>query len=211
MEIEDVVKLFAKGRVAESRELVQRSIDQGEDVQVLLNEKLIKAMEQIGEKFSVGELFLPEMMVSARCMQACLAVLKPELSKITDSVGETVVIGTVQGDLHDIGKNLVALMLEGGGFTVFDIGVDVSAEKFVLAAKEHGAKIVCLSSLLTTTMARMRDVIDALRASDIGAEVKILVGGAPVSQDYADRVGADGFAPDAGKVVKKAKEVLGIV
>ncbi|MBK5102768.1 MAG: corrinoid protein [Burkholderiales bacterium] len=210
MNTEQVVALFTKGKVAESTKLVQESIDRGDDVELILNQVLIKAMEQIGDKFSEGTIFLPEMMVSARCMQACLLILKPLLNSGAGSSGEIVVIGTVKGDLHDIGKNLVATMLEGGGFRVFDIGIDISVDKYVQAAQEHNARIVCLSSLLTSTMPYMRQVIEGLRASPVGGNIKIMVGGAPVNEDYARKIGADGFAPDAGMAVKKAKELLGL-
>lgn len=208
MDIQTIVALFTKGRVAESTKLVQESIDKGEDVEIILNQVLIKAMEQIGDRFSDGTIFLPEMMVSARCMQACLVILKPLLNRGEGSSGEIVVIGTVKGDLHDIGKNLVATMLEGGGFRVFDIGIDISVEKYVQAAQEHNARIVCLSSLLTSTMPYMLQVIEGLRASPVGGNIKIMVGGAPVNEDYAQKIGADGFARDAGMAVKKAKELL---
>ncbi|MCL4745025.1 MAG: corrinoid protein [Burkholderiaceae bacterium] len=207
MEPDQVVALFIKGKLAASKKLVHECIDDGEDVELILK-KLIKAMELVGDQFAAGDIFLPEMMVSARCMQACLAILKPLLNKGQGSDGEIVVIGTVKGDLHDIGKNLVAMMFEGGGFEVIDIGVDVPAERFVQAALEHKARLVCLSSLLTSTMPYMRQVIDAFKASPIAAQVKIMVGGAPVNQDFASKIGADGFTLDAGTAVKKAKELL---
>jgi 5-methyltetrahydrofolate--homocysteine methyltransferase len=162
----------------------------------------------VGEKFKNGEYFVPEVLVAARAMKAAMELLRPLLAASDVEPIGTVVIGTVRGDLHDIGKNLVAMMLEGAGFRVVDLGVDVPAEKFIEAAREHNAEIVGMSALLTTTMTYMPEVIKALEAEGIRNRVKVIVGGAPVTQEWADQIGADGYAPDAASAVDKCKELL---
>ena len=206
---EQFLQAFMKGRLEEVRTMVQGALDGGEKADTLLNEGLIKAMDQIGHKFSAGEIYLPEMLVAARCMHAALAILKPILSKSAASAGAKVIIGTVKGDLHDIGKNLVGMMLEGGGFEIVDIGVDAPPEKFVQAAKEHKAKIVAMSALLTTTMNQMKLVIDVLKEAGLGAHTKTIVGGAPLTAEFAKKIGADGFAPDAAAAVDTVRKLLG--
>ncbi|MGI9571655.1 MAG: cobalamin-dependent protein, partial [Desulfobulbia bacterium] len=153
-------QLFIQGKIEESKSLVQEYLDNGHDIYTVLNHGMIKAMDQIGEKFSDGDIFLPEMMVAARCMSPCLEILKPSLVKNNESTGHKVIIGTVEGDLHDIGKNLVAMMLTGGGFDVIDTGVDTSAEKFIELAKNHEPKIIGISALLTTTMPTMQATVE---------------------------------------------------
>jgi len=148
------------------------------------------------------------MMVAARCMPPCLEMIKPILVKDNESTGEKVIIGTVKGDLHDIGKNLVAMMLAGGGFEVIDIGVNISAEEFIELAKEHKAKIIGISALLSTTMPMMRATIEALKTSDVAGEIKTLVGGAPITEKYAREIGADGYALDAAAAVKIARQLV---
>ena len=186
--------------------LVKEALAEKVPAEKVLNEGLIAAMSSIGQKFTRNEIFIPEMLIAARAMTAALLVLEPVLVKSGVQPRGKVVIGTVRQDLHDIGKNLVAMMLKGGGFQVTDLGVDVSPEKFVAAAREQGAQVVALSALLTTTMSNMKDVVKALKAAGITA--KVMIGGAPVTQSYADEIGADGYAPDAASAVDKANELL---
>jgi len=188
--------------------LVQEEIDKGTDISSILNDGLIAAMDEIGKRFSEGELFVPEMLMAANAMKNGLDILKPHLAKETTSSRGTVVIGTVKGDLHDIGKNLVAMMMEGAGFEVINLGVDVDTEKFIEAAQEHKADIIAMSALLTTTMPEMKVVIDTLKERSLS--YKTMVGGAPVSQEFADEIGADGYAEDAPGAVEKARALLGI-
>jgi 5-methyltetrahydrofolate--homocysteine methyltransferase len=175
---------------------------------VILNEGMIAAMGEVGQLFEDGEYFVPEMLIAARAMQKGLEVLKPYLSEDDVQSPGKIVIGTVKGDLHDIGKNLVAMMLEGAAFEVVDLGTDVSPEKYVAAIKESGAQIVAMSALLTTTMPNMKNTIDALVEAGIRDQVKVMIGGAPITQAYADQIGADGFAEDASRAVAKAKVLL---
>ena len=174
----------------------------------LLEEALIPAMATVGDLFRRREYYVPEMLMAARAMKACMEVLRPELVAAKVEPLARIVGATVQGDLHDIGKNLVLMMLEGAGFEIVDVGVDCPPERIVTAVKEHGARLVCLSALLTTTMPAMRDTIVALEAAGLRQRVGVLVGGAPLTQAYADEIGADGYAPDAASAVDKAKEVL---
>lgn len=187
---------------------VQAALEAGIPASEILNEGMIAAMAEVGRLFEEGEYFVPEMLIAARAMQAGLAILKPHLVDAGVKVVGKVVIGTVKGDLHDIGKNLVAMMLEGAGFEVIDLGTDVSAEKFIAAAREHNAQIVAMSALLTTTMPGMKTTIEALNASGLRDQVKVLVGGAPVTQDYANLIGADGYSSDASRAVATAKALL---
>jgi len=177
-------------------------------VEKILNEALIAGMDIVGEKFKKNEFYVPELLIAARAMKTGMEVLRPILvGKGVKSSGK-VVLGTVQGDLHDIGKNLVGMMLEGAGFEIIDLGIDVSSEKFVEAVKENNAHLVGLSALLTTTMPYMKDVIKAMEEAGLREKIKIMIGGAPITQDYADEIGADGYAPDAASAVDKAKEIL---
>jgi len=196
----------AKGAV----DWTQRSLTAGVDPLTIVNRGLIPGMAMVGEKFKNNEYYLPEVLVAARAMKAVLAIVRPLLAgRQTPYLGR-VVIGTVQGDLHDIGKNIVAMMLEGAGFEVKDLGADVAPERFLQAAREEGADMVCLSALLTTTMPMMRSTIQAFEESSLRQRVKVMVGGAPVTQSYADSIGADGYAPDAASAVDKAKCLLGL-
>lgn len=197
------------GNAAKTPGLVQQALDAGRAPDSILNDAMIAAMAEVGRLFEEGEYFIPEMLVAARAMQAGLAVLKPRLAGSSLASSGTVVAGTVKGDLHDIGKNLVCMMLEGAAFRIIDLGADVAPEKFVAAVQEHGAQIVALSALLTTTMPYMRTTIKALEEAGLRGQVKVMVGGAPVTQSYADEIGADGYAPDASRAVAKAKELLG--
>lgn len=173
----------------------------------VLNGGLIAAMDLVGERMESGEMFIPEVIMCAQSMNAAVEILKPLLAEGENRTVGTVVIGTVKGDLHDIGKNLVRMMLESSGFGVVDLGVDVDPQAFVAAAKEHHADIVALSALLTTTMPMLKKTLDAFEAAGLRDSVKILIGGAPVTQDFADEIGADGYAPDAGSASKLAKAV----
>jgi len=189
-------------------QLVNDALEQKIPAVDILNKGLIAGMDIVGEKMENEEMFIPEVLMAAQAMSSCVKVLKPLLSD-DDSAGVgTVVIGTVKGDLHDIGKNLVGMMIESGGMTVHNLGVDVSPEQFVEQAKEKNANIICLSALLTTTMPMMKQTIDAVAESGLRDKVKIMVGGAPVTQAFADEIGADGFAADAGSAAKAAKAFI---
>ena len=197
-----------KGQAGAVEAGVQDALQTGIEAAVILNEGMIAAMAEVGRLFEEGEYFVPEMLIAARAMQAGLAVLKPQLIESDVQSTGRVVIGTVKGDLHDIGKNLVAMMLEGAGFEIFDLGTDVSPERYVQAARETDAHIVAMSALLTTTMPAMESTIAALQEAGIREQVRVMVGGAPITRDYADRIGADGFAPDASRAVTAAKALV---
>ena len=207
-ELQALAEAIINGKRNDAVELTKKLIDAGVPAKQILDEGLISGMSVVGEKFKNGEYFVPEVLVAARAMKASMELLRPLLAASDVEPIGTVVIGTVRGDLHDIGKNLVAMMLEGAGFRVVDLGVDVPAEKFIEAAKEHNANIVGMSALLTTTMTYMPEVIKALEAEGIRKQVKVIVGGAPVTQEWADQIGADGYAPDAASAVDKCKELL---
>jgi 5-methyltetrahydrofolate--homocysteine methyltransferase len=186
---------------------VKAEIDNGTDASVILNKGLISAMDEIGKRFSEGTVFVPEMMMAAQAMKAGVAELKPLMQNIDTKSSGTIVIGTVKDDLHDIGKNLVAMMLESGGFNVIDLGVDVETEKFLTVAKDNNADIICMSALLTTTMPAMQEVVDAIK--EAGLDFKTMVGGAPVTQEFADQIGATGYSADAPGAVEKARKLIG--
>jgi 5-methyltetrahydrofolate--homocysteine methyltransferase len=187
---------------------VQAALDAGVNPVTLLNEGMIAAMAEVGRLFEIGEYYVPEMLISARAMQSGLAVLKPLLKEADVKPAGRVIIGTVKGDLHDIGKNLVAMMLEGAGFEIKDMGTDVSPEKFVEEVKGGGVDVVALSALLTTTMPNMKATIDALKAAGLREKVKVMIGGAPVTDSYAQQIGADGYSPDASRAVNLAKSLV---
>lgn len=207
--LEDISSAVQRGKKKEVKPLVQQAIDEGMDPAVILNEGLVPAMGIIGDKFSAGEVFVPEMLVAARAMSAGTELLKPLLAaEGAEPLGKAV-IGTVQGDMHDIGKNLVRMMIESKGFEVTDLGTDVSPEQFVSFLQEHeGTDIVCCSALLTTTMPAIKATIDAIEAAGLRDSVKIMVGGAPVTQAFADEVGADAYTEDAGSAANKAAELV---
>ena len=186
--------------------LVEKEIDAGTSVEDILDNGLIAALDEVGKRFSAGELFVPEMLMAAQTMKTGLALLKPHLTATPASSKGTVVIGTVKGDLHDIGKNLVVIMMEGAGFTVVDLGVDVSTGRFVSAAKQHAADVVALSALLTTTMKVMDATIEAIRKDGLSA--RTLIGGAPVTQAFADQIGADGYSDNAPGAVEIARKLI---
>lgn len=202
-------ELFA-GNAKAVAELVERALKEGLSPQEILNDGLIKGMNEVGVKFKANEIYVPEVLIAARAMKAGMEILRPKLVETGVEPVAKMVIGTVKGDLHDIGKNLVAMMMEGAGFEVIDLGIDVPAEKFIQAVKEHKPQIVGMSALLTTTMIQIRENIKAFKEAGIRDAVKIMVGGAPVTQKFADEVGADGYAPDAASAVDKAKELLGL-
>ena len=195
-----------KGMAPLAKTSVQASLDEGKSPQDIIDESMIPAMEAIGKEFEAGRVFVPNLLLSARAMKSALDILKPlMLAGQTTTLG-TVVIGTVKGDLHDIGKNLVASMLEGRGFKVVNLGTDVSKERFIEAAKENGADIIAMSALLTTTMDYMKEVVDAVKAD--GLKVKTMIGGAPVTAEFAASIGADGFSTNANEAVEVAKKLL---
>ena len=203
----EVLKTAMKsGKVADVRKLVEAALAQGLAAQDILNKGLLEAMSEVGQRFKKNEVFVPEVLVAARAMKAGTELLKPHLIAAGVQAVATAVMGTVKGDLHDIGKNLVIMMLEGAGFAVVDAGVDVSPEKFVALAKEHNAKIVGLSALLTTTMPSMRGAVAAIRAAGIPA--KVIIGGAPVTQAYCDSIGADGYSADAASAAELARRLV---
>jgi 5-methyltetrahydrofolate--homocysteine methyltransferase len=187
-------------------EITKAALEEGTAAKDVLDNGLIAGMDVVGERFKKNEIYIPEVLISARAMKTAMAVLEPELVKAgVEPVGK-LLIGTVQGDLHDIGKNLVAMMLKGAGFEVIDLGVDVGPEKFVEQVKAAKAQLIGMSALLTTTMPGMERTIKAVK--DAGIPVKVMIGGAPVTQDYADRIGADGYAPDAASAVDLAKSLV---
>jgi 5-methyltetrahydrofolate--homocysteine methyltransferase len=206
--LDELRQSVIEGNAKSAEAQVQQALDEGLGADVILNTALIPAMGEVGQKFEDGEYFVPEMLISARAMQAGLKLLKPLLAASGAEPIGTVAIGTVKGDLHDIGKSLVAMMLEGAGFEIMDMGVDVSPEKFVQAAKD-GANIVAMSALLTTTMPNMQNTIKALTEAGLRDQVKVMIGGAPVTDAYAHQIGADGYSTDASSAVRKAKELLG--
>jgi len=186
---------------------VKAALEGGVNPKTLLDEGMIAAMAEVGRLFEIGEYYVPEMLIAARAMQHGLAVLKPHLKEANVQSAGKVAIGTVKGDLHDIGKNLVAMMLEGAGFEIMDLGTDVAPEKYV-AAVQAGANLVALSALLTTTMPNMKAVIEGLKAAGLRDKAKVMIGGAPVTDSYAAQIGADGYAPDASRAVNLAKSLV---
>lgn len=199
-----------KGNIQTAVTETQSALDSGQVIQDIIDNGLIAAMDEVGEKFSTGQLFVPQMLRSAKTMQGCMALIKPLLQEGDTITKGIVVIGTVKGDLHDIGKNLVSMMLEGAGFDIEDLGVDVAPEAFVKKAQEVNAHVVGMSALLSITMPAMADTIRALQNSGIRNKVKVMIGGAPVTDRYAREIQADSYAPDAASAVIEAKKLLGI-
>ncbi|HWR44934.1 corrinoid protein [Sporomusa sp.] len=187
-------------------ELVKKEIATGTDVSKILNEGLIGAMDEVGKRFTAGDLFVPEMLMAAQSMKAGLDELKPHLAQGATATRGAVIIGTVKGDLHDIGKNLVSMMMEGAGFEVFDVGMDVDTEKFLATAKEKNASIIAMSALLTTTMPAMEEVVKAIREQ--GLNLKTMIGGAPVTPAFAQKIGADAYCEDAPAAVEAARKFI---
>lgn len=207
----DLAKLsdaLQAGKREEVAELTQQALEEGTPPDEILNSALIQGMNEVGEKFKQNEVYIPEVLIAARAMHAALDILRPKLvEKGIEPIGK-ILIGTVRGDLHDIGKNLVGMMFEGGGFEVIDLGSDVSPEKFVKAIEEHQPQVVAMSALLTTTMPAMKETIEALVAAGARDKVVTMVGGAPLTQKYADEIGADCYAPDAPSAVDEARKYL---
>jgi 5-methyltetrahydrofolate--homocysteine methyltransferase len=197
-----------EGNAPETLELVKQALTNGIPAEQILNEGLIAAMAHVGKLFEEGEYYVPEMLIAARAMKGGLELLRPALAAAKVQAIGKIVIGTVQGDLHDIGKNLVAMMMEGAGFEVIDLGVDVTPEKFVEAINAHQPQLVGCSALLTTTMPKMKATINAIERAGIRSQVKVLVGGAPVTARYASEIGADAYAPDASAAASIAKSLL---
>ena len=205
MILEQINEAVQRGKAKDAKELVIKAIADGVAPKEILEKGLLSAMSVVGGKFKNNEIFVPEVLISARAMNMAVAELKPHLVKAGVKPIGKAVLCTVKGDLHDIGKNLVRMMLEGAGLEVLDLGVDVSAEKVVEAVRESGAKVVCLSTLLTTTMMAQKDVIEALKAAGLRDKVKIMVGGAPVTTEFAKSIGADSYTPDAASAAEVAK------
>ena len=197
------------GNAEKAKEVTKAAIEANVDATELLGKYMIPAMDEVGKRFECNEYFVPELLIAARAMKKSLELLTPALAAAGAEAAGRVVIGTVQGDLHDIGKNLVASMLEGGGFEVVDLGVDVAPEKFVEYAQEADGTIVALSALLTTTMTQMKAVVEALEAAGIRQKTKVMIGGAPITQQYADEIGADGYSDNASAAVSLARKLVG--
>ena len=206
MSTEAICQALMKGRAPEVRTLVQQELDNGVKAAIILNEGLLQGMSIIGGKFKKNEVYVPEVLIAARAMKAGMEILKPHL--VTDGVEPvaTAVIGTVKGDLHDIGKNLVGMMLEGAGFRIVDAGIDVSPEKFIELAKANNAQVIGVSALLTTTMTNMKLVVDAVK--EAGMDCKVIIGGAPVTQAFCDEIGACGYAADAASAADLARKLV---
>lgn len=207
--LNELYEAIVSGRLEAAVEVTNEAVAEGADPQAIINNYMIKGMEEIGARFEAGEAFVPNLLMSARAMKGALDILKPLLRGNDSASAGKVIIGTVKGDLHDIGKNLVASMLEGCGFEVINLGVDISSEKFIEAAKENHAQIICMSALLTTTMGYMKEVVAAVNASELKGKVKIMVGGAPVNDGFAQSIGADGYSSNANHAVAMARILLG--
>ena len=205
--LKEMQEALIAGKKAEVESLVDQALGAGLPAAKILNEGLIPGMERLGELFKNNEVFIPEVLVAARAMNAGLAKLEPFLIKDKVQPKGVVVIGTVKGDLHDIGKNLVAMMLRGNGYKIVDMGIDVSPEKFVEAARASGATVAALSALLTTTMVQMKNIVEAFKNS--GLKTCVIIGGAPVTKEYANQIGAHGYAPDAASAVEEVARLLG--
>lgn len=205
---EKFFQAISMGKMEEVKALTQRALDGGVTPAKILQEGLIKAMDRIGLLFKNNEIYIPEVLIAARAMHAGLDVLRPILAKSTTTAAAKVILGTVRGDLHDIGKNLVGMMLEGGGFEVVDLGIDVPSEKFLESARDKEAQVIGMSALLTTTMLQMKTTIDLIKAAGLQKEIKTIIGGAPVTAEFAQKIGADGYAPDAASAVQVVKGLV---
>jgi len=206
--LKDIGLALTKGDKATVAKLTKEALDKGINVKTILEEGLIVYMNAIGEKFKANEIFIPEVLIAAKAMHAGIAVLEPLFASSGIKPMGKVIIGTVKGDLHDIGKNIVSMMLKGACFEVMDLGIDVPPGKFVEIVQAKGADIIAMSSLLTTSMGAMRDTIKLLKESGMRDRIKIIIGGAPITQSFADSIGADGYAKDAATAVDKAKELV---
>ena len=208
MDKEKFYKALSQGQMDEVKKLTQEALRSGDAAEAILKEGLIPAMERLGVQFKNGEVYIPEVLVAARAMHAGMAVLKPILSLSTTTLMKKVIIGTVKGDLHDIGKNIVTMMLEGGGFEVIDLGINVPTEKFMEAIKTHQPRVVGMSALLTTTMNEMKTTIEAIEKAGLKERVKTIVGGAPLTEKFAREIRADGYAPDAASAVDMVRSLI---
>lgn len=206
--LNELYEAILGGKLEQAQAVTQQAIAEGIEPQSIINDYMVKGMEEIGARFEAGKAFVPNLLMSARAMKGCLELLKPLLKGDNSTSAGRVVIGTVKGDLHDIGKNLVASMLEGCGFEVINLGVDVSSDKFIDAAKANHADIICMSALLTTTMNYMKEVIAAVKASGLRDQVKVMVDGAPLNNDFAVAIGADGYSSNANDAVALARRLV---
>ena len=209
-ELQDLAQSVEQGQVQKVSALTQQLLDSGVSPKIILNDGLIAGMTVVGEKMRSGEMYLPEVLQSASAMHGSLKILKPHLVREGTQSRGKIMVGTVKGDMHDIGKNLVSIMLQGAGFDIVDLGLNVSAQKFVEAITAHQPAILGLSAMLTTTMLNMKTTIEAINAAGLRSNVKVIIGGAPVSQKFADEIGADGYARDAVLAVDKVKQLLGV-
>jgi 5-methyltetrahydrofolate--homocysteine methyltransferase len=207
-DLKELYEAVVSGNAKATQALTQQALAEGVDPLKLVNEYMVPAMDEVGRRFEANEYFVPELLISARAMKASLELIRPLLTARGDKPVGRVAIGTVKGDLHDIGKNLVSSLLEGGGFEVIDLGVNVSPEKFIATVNEKQANIVAMSALLTTTMPSMKTTIDALKQAGVRNKVKVLIGGAPITQKYADEIGADGYSESAVGAVALAKKAV---
>jgi 5-methyltetrahydrofolate--homocysteine methyltransferase len=208
--LEQLAKELFAGNAKGVAELTNKALAEGLKPSEVLNDGLIKGMGEVGVKFKANEIYVPEVLIAARAMKSGMEILKPKLAESGVEPVAKMIIGTVKGDLHDIGKNLVAMMMEGAGFEIIDLGIDVPAEKFIQAMKDNKPQVVGMSALLTTTMVQIKENIKAFNDAGVRSNIKVLIGGAPVTQKFTDEVGADGYAPDAASAVDKVKELLGI-
>ena len=208
-EFNEIREAIVSGKLEIAVENIKKALDAGVEPQFIISNYLIKGMEEIGNRFQEGKAFVPNLLMAARAMKGSLEILKPLLKDNSEVTIGKIVIGTVKGDLHDIGKNLVASMFEGCGFEVINLGIDVTEQQFIEAVKEHNADILCLSALLTTTMNYMKEVIAALETSGLRDKVKVMIGGAPLNEKFALQIGADAYTSNANAAVQKAKQLLG--
>jgi len=206
--LQEMAEALMKGKANDVKDMVQKALDEGEAPGNILNEGLLAGMSVIGERFKKNEVYVPEVLIAARAMKSGMEILQPQLASAGVEPVGTAVMGTVKGDLHDIGKNLVCMMLEGAGFKVVDVGIDVEPQKFVDAATENNATVIGVSALLTTTMTNMKAVVEAVKASAVAGTAKVMIGGAPVTQAFCDEIGADGYAPDAASAADLAKSMI---
>lgn len=206
--LEEISENLQKGKAPVVKEKVQQALDEGVTPETILNQALIKGMGAVGERFKRNEVYVPEVLIAARAMNGAMEIIKPRLVEDGVKAKATALVGTVKGDLHDIGKNLVCMMMEGAGYEVIDLGVNVEPQKFATAVEEHNANLIGLSALLTTTMGAMKTTIDALVEAGARDKVKVMVGGAPLTQSFADEIGADGYAADAASAVGLADSLI---
>jgi corrinoid protein of di/trimethylamine methyltransferase len=208
IDLKQLYEAIIKGNAKTAHDVTQQALAEGIDPLTLVNDHMVPAMDEVGRRFECSEYFVPELLISARAMKAALEIIRPLLTARGDKPLARIAIGTVKGDLHDIGKNLVASLLEGGGFEVIDLGVNVTPEKFLDTVKEKNANIIAMSALLTTTMPAMKTTIEALKKAGVRNQVKVLIGGAPITQKYAEEIGADGYSENAVGAVALAKKAV---